>query len=118
MTAAPFSAWVFSSPALRILMFIPDPDSELRSNNNSETRIRIRNLNSDHNAPLKTGVAAPDLGSGVRCFFFTLDTGSGIVYPDLRSQTHIFESLVRIFGVKRTIVLSYWLEMLSLPVQK
>ncbi len=52
---------------------------------------------------LSTSVADPDPGSGA---FFT--PGSGIrnrFFPDPGSQIHIFESLVTIFWVKRSIIL-------------
>jgi hypothetical protein len=40
--------------------------------------------------------------------FLPMDPGSGIrngFFPDPRSQTHMFESLVTIFGVKSSIIL-------------
>ncbi len=49
---------------------------------------------------IKSSVANPDPGSGA---FLTLDPGSGIGFfriPDLGSQTHIFDSLIKILGIK------------------
>jgi hypothetical protein len=51
---------------------------------------------------IMTSVADPDPGSGA-----FLSLGSGIrnrIFPDTGSQTHIFESLVRIFWVKSSII--------------
>jgi hypothetical protein len=50
----------------------------------------------------------PDPGSGIRNRFF----------PDPESLTHIFESLVTIFGVETTTILSKLLKFFSSPVQK
>ncbi len=55
---------------------------------------------------IKISVADPDPGSGA-----FLTPGSGISFfriPDLRSQTHMFESLVTIFWVESSIILCNW----------
>jgi hypothetical protein len=59
-------------------------------------------------------------GSGIRSLL-TPDPGSEIGFfqiPDIGSQTYIFESLVTIFGVKSSIILCKFAQIISSPVQK
>ncbi len=62
-------------------------------------------------------------GSGIRCLFDPWIQDPEYVFPQSRiwdpgSQTHIFESLMTIFGLKSTITLYEVAKHFSLPVQK
>jgi hypothetical protein len=77
---------------------------------------RGKKLDPDAQTMITSSVADPDPGSGA---FIT--PGSGIrnsFFPDLGSQSHIFESLLTIFWVKSYLILWKLAQIISFSMSK